>query len=200
MGRRQKGGGALSRPPLHPFSSDPPRPRGEARGQGTGEGQSLCGRENSRALRGSPCGGTLGWRAPRSRRGAEFLCQSPKARRVGWGRPFVWQLRRRGFGPQDAGLFTVGSPGPSEPPCGTGRLFTQQGERSSDQVLDSSLPRMRRGGASCVLQRLGVQMETSYSRVSPASYSGLLKSDSTVMGLYEWEPEKPKRDFPCSLV
>lgn len=98
-------------------------------GQGTGEGQSLCGQENSRALRGSPCGDTLGWRAPRSRRGAEFLCQSPKARRVGWGRPFVWQLRRGGFGPQDAGLFTVGSPGPSKPPCGTGRLFTQQGKK-----------------------------------------------------------------------
>lgn len=48
---------------------------------------------------------------------------------MGWDRPFVWQLRRGGSGPQDAGLFTVGSPGPSKPPCGTGRLFTQQGKK-----------------------------------------------------------------------
>lgn len=64
-------------------------------------------------------------------------------------------------------------------------IYTAGREGARDQVLCSSLPRMRRewrSPGSCRL-RLGVQMETSYSRVSPASYSGLLKSDSTVMGL-----------------
>lgn len=66
---------------------------------------------------------TLGWRDPKSCKGAEFPFQGPKANRVG-DRPLVWQLRRGSFGWQDAGLFTEGSPGPSKPPYGTGRLFT----------------------------------------------------------------------------
>lgn len=78
-----------------------------------------------------------------------------KANRIGWGRPLVWQLRRGSFGWQDAGLFTVGSPGLSEPlppTMGLGDYLHSREERSQRPGPVLRLPRMRRGGASWVLQ------------------------------------------------
>lgn len=147
-------------PPIPP-SFSPLRPS-SAGHLGVG---SLHGRGNGSA-RGQFLSGALGWRGPRNCKGLSSLPWVQKSVGSGDRRPLVWQLRRGGFGRQDAGLFTVGCPGPSKPPHGMGRLFTQQGEGS--QVLCSSLPRMarERGGPGSCRLRLGVQMETSYSRVS----------------------------------
>lgn len=136
-------------------------------------GQSLHGQGNSRPL-GAVLVGYPGLEGSRNWREAEF-CQGPKASKVGWGRPFVWQLRRGGFGRQDAGLFTLGSPGPSKPSCRTRRLFTQQGGK--EPGTGSCTPPCPEWGGegrlgSCSLS-LGVQMETSYSRVSWRQRDGI---------------------------
>lgn len=101
--------------------------------------------------------------------GAEFPSLGPEISRIGGGKPLVWQLRRGGFGRQAAGLFTVGSPGPSKPPLGMGRLFTQQGEgsqRPGPMLLAAQNKEREWGGPGSCRFRLGIQMETSYSLVS----------------------------------
>lgn len=105
--------------------------------------------------------------------GPEFPSQGPKASRArGEGQAPCLATEKRRLGRQDAGLFTVRSPGPSKPPRGTRRLFTHLGGREPE--ARSSCP----GGGgegrpgSCSLS-LGVQMETSYSRVSWRQRGGI---------------------------
>lgn len=83
--------------PLHPSSSDPPEPRGEARGQSIWEKPSRS-KGTTRVLRQS-LGGTLGQRAPGVAGGlsAPPRVQKPVGQE-GRGRPPVGQLRRGGLG------------------------------------------------------------------------------------------------------
>lgn len=138
LGRQQEGAGPG---PVLPFIPLCP-PQLDARDLGIREAWGFAAKRTVVLSRAVLEGVSPGLEGAKSCKGAELPSQGPKASRVG-GRPLVWQLRRGGFGRQDAGLFTVGSPGPSKPPRGMGQLFTQQGKRkpgAQDQALCSPLP------------------------------------------------------------
>lgn len=132
-------------------------------------GKSLQGQKEQQEFSGSPWGVPWARGGPRSCRGAECPSQSPKASRAGGeGQAPCWATEKRRLGRQDAGLFTVGSQGHQSPLVGTRRLFTQQeGKEPEPRSCTPPCPEWEGEGrpGSCSLS-LGLQMETSYSRVS----------------------------------
>lgn len=188
----KRGGGLVLAFPLHPSSSDPPDPRGEAWGpEHLGRAFKAKG---TAELSGSPWGVPWAEEAPGV---AGELSSPPRVQKPvgqkGKGQAPCLATEKRRLGWQDAGLFTVGSLGPSKPPRGTRRLFTRQGGKEPGTT--SCIPPCPEWGGegrpwSCSLS-LGVQMETSYSRVSWRQRDGI--SCWTGMG---WKREENGRRHP----
>lgn len=128
----KRGGGLVLAFPLHPSSSDPPDPRGEAWGpQHLGRAFKAKG---TAELSGSPWGVPWAKEAPGV---AGELSSPPRVQkpvgREGRGRPLVWQLRRGGSGGRMLVYLLYGPWGHQSPLVGPGDYLHGREERSQGQ-------------------------------------------------------------------